>query len=75
MKKLIEWYLDKKRVNENVGKLAPFDEEAVREIYERTVRNTFEILSECHGLLTYAAQNKIKLITKELVIKHLKEVA
>lgn len=74
-KKLIEWYLDKKRVDENVGDLAPFDEEAVREIYERTVRNTFEILSTCHGLLTYAAQNKIELITKELVIKHLKGAA
>jgi len=75
VKKLIEWYLDKKRVDKNVGELAPFDEGAVREIYERTVRNTFEILSTCHGLLTYAAQNKTKLITKELVIKHLTEVA
>lgn len=71
VKRLVEWYLNKKRVDRSFRKLAPFEEGAVKEIYERTIRNTFEILSTCHGLLTYAAQNKIKLITKDLVIKHL----
>lgn len=75
VKKLIDWYLDKKRVDKNFAELAPFDEEAVREIYERTARNTFEILSACHGVLNYAAQHGIKLITKELIIEHLAEAA
>jgi len=74
VKKLIDWYLDKKRVDKNFAELAPFDEEAVRQIYERTARNTFEILSACHGLINYAAQHQIKLITKELVIEHLTEM-
>jgi len=73
VKKLVEWYLDKKRIDKNIGELAPFDEEAVKEIYERTARNTHEILSACHGLLDYAAKHQIKLITKQFAIEHLQE--
>jgi hypothetical protein len=73
VKKLVEWYLDKKRIDKNFGELAPFEEEAIKEIYERTARNTYEILVVCHGLLNIAAQRKEKLITKKFVIENLKE--
>jgi len=73
VKKLIEWYLDKKRIDKNIGELAPFDEDAVKEIYERTARNTYDILCACNGLLNYAARHQTKLITKHFVIEHLKE--
>jgi SpoVK/Ycf46/Vps4 family AAA+-type ATPase len=74
VKKLIDWYFDKKRMDKSSAGLAPFDEEAIKEIYDRTARITFDILSACHGLLNYAAQHEIKLITKEMVIEHLPEV-
>jgi len=73
VKKLIEWYLEKKRKDKNLGELIPFDEDAVKEIYERTARNTYDILCACYGLLDYAARHQVKLITKQFVIEHMKE--
>ena len=74
VKKLIQWYLDRKRVDANFAELAPFDEEAIKEVYERTARNTEKILSMCHGLLNYAANNNIELITSDIVIDHSTQV-
>jgi hypothetical protein len=75
VKKLIQWYLDRKRTDSNFAELAPFDEDAVKEIYERTARNTERILLMCHGLLNYASQHQIDLITRDMVVDHSTEVA
>ena len=67
IKKLIEWYLNKKRIDSGSAGIAPFDEPALREIYERTVRNTSKIITRCHGILRTCAQRKIKKITKKVL--------
>jgi len=67
VKKLIEWYLNKKRVDSKVTGLMPFDEQAIREIYERTARNTSRIIERCHGILRACAQKKIERITKKIL--------
>ncbi|MCW3985324.1 MAG: ATP-binding protein [Candidatus Bathyarchaeota archaeon] len=69
--KLVEWYLNKKRVDPDLSGLAPFDELALREIYERTARNTSNIINRCHGILRNCAQNKIKEISKEVLEEHM----
>lgn len=67
IKDLIEWYLNKKRVSSDSSGLTPFDEGAIREIYERTARNTSRIITRCHGILRTCAQRKIEKITKEVL--------
>jgi len=71
IEKLIEWYLDKKRVDTNMRDLAPFDEAAVQEIYVRNGRNTSRIITQCHVALRVGAQKKITSITKEILEKQI----
>jgi hypothetical protein len=67
IKKLIEWYLNKKRVGPGITGLAPFDEQVLREIYEKTGRNTSSIITRSHGILRTCAQKGIGEITREVL--------
>lgn len=71
--KLVEWYLSQTRISKAEMGLAPFDEAAIRQIYEKMIRNTDRILVCCFDVLRFAAQNGVKAITAEVVQSRLKE--
>lgn len=66
---LVEWYLSKSRKDSNSGELAPFDEEAIKQIATIYNRNTDKVLGRCHDLLLACAEKRIKTITKATVLE------
>jgi len=71
--KLVEWYLSRSRINRDTGELAPFDEDAIRQIYEKRFRNTDKILVSCYDMLRHGATSSVKVISADVVKSWLKE--